>query len=239
MWELQNLFQEFLKIYFRKNLHCARPTFLHQQGAISGGQHFEKLHFGDKIHRVRVILGFSCEASLEQGIEFLKSPAQMCTWIWGMAASHVGQGTQGKSRESTGCKTCTGGKMWYRRELKEKWIEPSSREWGWAGIAALDTLEPLFNFLLTLKEKRWLGNWVKEREQCCIPGASETPGDAFLPSKAGGAKSGWNHRNPWDWAKFQKCFLGFFYCFIFYCFCGKRWGCDNELMEEPQEQNAL
>lgn len=38
-------------------------------------------------------------------------------------------------------------KIWYGRKLKQGWTEPSSREWGWAGLDALDTLEPL-NFLL-------------------------------------------------------------------------------------------
>lgn len=139
--------------------------------------------------------------------------------------------------ESRWCKTCIGVKIWYRRKLKQEWTEPSSREWGWAGIAALDTLEPL-NFLLTLKAKGNGEIGSKKGEQCCIPGAAEISGDAFLPCRAGGAKSGWNHRKPWDWAKFRGRFFrseGVF----FYCSCGKRWGCDNELMEEPREQNTL
>lgn len=49
-------------------------------------------------------------------------------------------------RESRGCKTCIGVESWYMRKLEQDWTEPSSREQGWAGIAALDTLEPLSSF---------------------------------------------------------------------------------------------
>lgn len=147
----KSLFQE-------KSALCQAPPLSTSKVQYLGDSTFKSWIFGTKYTEWRlfwVCWVFFLWSQLGTGNSILKKPNPnvhvwffkdlMDGWI-SCGPRHTRKIEGYPQRESRGCKTCIGVESWYMRKLEQDWTEPSSREQGWAGIAALDTLEPLSSF---------------------------------------------------------------------------------------------